>query len=130
MKQINNYISEKLHINKDYKKEKDIPEIVAGIINEEHNLVKKSVESWIDTWDVNNVEIIANNPLSEYDMIDKDCLQYIKYDKKRADELESKYISILHHTGFTFNNSIWHYADDMIEISFKKNRYNIFINKI
>lgn len=99
MLSINNYITEKLHISKNYKDVDKVPikEIRFMLLDITNERARDIFNDWYDTWFKGKVNEL--NVISDFDTktnkklinIPKEYDDYIKFDKKTCDELEEAY---------------------------------------
>lgn len=90
MKQINNYIIEKLHLNKNYKSE-DLFEQIIGVFDfNDYEKARNLVHNWIKRENVKEVELISDFDDEFYIPTEYKC--YVKYDKEKAEDLNNKLI--------------------------------------
>lgn len=87
MQTINNYINEKLHLNKNYKSE-DLLEQIIGVFDfNDYENAKKAVAEWIKNENVKDVEYIIDFENYEF-LVPTAYHRYIKYDTDEAKKLE------------------------------------------
>lgn len=102
MKQIDNYIQEKLHITKDYKVESELPNKIFHILNlrekmETHKRVKAGLEKWVKDNEVKDVEVITNFRLEKNQA-------YINRNWANLYWYDPEYYKILHNELFYYEN--------------------------
>lgn len=87
MRQIYNYISEKLHLSKDTKVNANKVELVLQFVEEYMDYDQlRILKKWLDKHKENNFDVFANVKLENVDSIDKKYEQ-IEYSKEKSKEI-------------------------------------------